>query len=66
MEEARSLEPRRVVIEFSPQRLADAILALAFERVMASSEANGTCEHSVQKEEGTDCVEVSLCEETWQ
>lgn len=63
MEEARSLEPRRVRIEFCPQRMADELLSLAFERLTVSDESNLVSDHSVQNEESADGFEVCLHEE---
>jgi hypothetical protein len=63
MEEARSLEPRRVRLEFCPQRMADELLSLAFERLTARDESSLASGHSVQNEENTDGVEVCLHEE---
>ena len=39
MEEARALVPRRVKVEFAPQRSADAILSLAFEWLTRNDES---------------------------
>lgn len=66
MEEARSLEPRRLTVEFRPQRMADAVLALAFKRLMEDREAAQTSEDSVQNEEHRECVQPCFMEETWQ
>jgi hypothetical protein len=63
MEEARSLEPRQVKLEFCPQRMADEALSLAFERLTASDESNWPIDHSVQNEEHADGPEVCLHEE---
>jgi hypothetical protein len=63
MEEARSLEPRRVRLEFCPQRMAEELLSLAFERLTASDESNWASDHSVQNEEYTENTEDCLCEE---
>lgn len=66
MEEARSLEPRRVKIEFLPQRMADHILSLAFERLLSNGEAIDGGDHSVQNEPDTDLVEVAFGQEVMQ
>lgn len=66
MEEARSLEPRRVTVEFHPQRMADAVLALAFERLMENREAAQTLKDSEQNEEHMECVQSCFMEEPWQ
>lgn len=66
MEEARSLEPRRVTVEFRPQRMAEAILSLAFEQVLENSHANPLRKLSEQSKQNTDCVKACLSKETCQ
>ena len=66
MEEARSLEPRRVKIEFLPQRMADHILSLAFERLLSNVETIDSGDDSVQNEPNADLVEVALSQEVMQ
>ena len=63
MEEARSLEPRVVKLEFCPQRMAEEFLSAAFARLTASDKSNLADEFCGQNEESTAGLEVCLHEE---
>lgn len=63
MEEARSLDSRRIQIEYAPQRTANEILALAFELLTSEERSRRADRNSVQPRQKQDRSEVSFLQE---
>jgi hypothetical protein len=58
MEVARSLDPRRVEIEFVAQRVAEEILAAAFEILTQERRPIPAADRRGQDEQDRDCSEI--------
>ena len=63
MEEAGSLDSRRVIKEYVPQRVADEILTLAYKWITSQESSTGTDDDSVQVRPKKECAKTDSLQE---